>query len=83
MEGVYFGFVTHKDPAQLGGGHLVGQVRSHKGAGVHAYVDIHIVEVEAVQRFIQGSQGTDLINTAQRPAPAKGEADPGCRLEFG
>lgn len=71
------GLVTHEDPAQLGRRHLVGQVGGHKGAGVDAHIHRQPIEVEAIERLIQRSQGADLVDSAQGTAPAQGEPDAG------
>src|SRR5690606_1736572 len=69
-----FRFITHEDPAQLSSRHLVCQVRRHKRARTYPYVDVEIVKIQAVQCFIQGTQGSDLINTPQRPSTPQGKA---------
>ncbi len=70
---MHFSFVTNEDPAQLGRGHLIGEVGGRKRTRVDAYVDIKIVEIEAIQRFIQRSQGSDFVYPTKRATATKGK----------
>jgi len=64
-------------PAHLGGGEVVGEVGADEGAGAHAHIDIEIIEIETVERLIEGPESADLVDRPLRASPRESQSDPG------
>jgi hypothetical protein len=63
--------------AHLRRGEVVREVGAEEGSGAHPHVDEQIVEIEALQRFIERAEGADLVNGAFRRSRGEGQSDPG------
>ena len=64
-------------PAHLGGGEVVGEVGADDGAGTHPDIDEQMVEIETVDRFVEGPESADLIDRSLRSPRREGQSDPG------
>jgi|GEM_PF-7011621 hypothetical protein len=71
---VYVSLVLDENPAQLRGGHLVGQVGRHEGPGTDPDIDVQIIEVDAIQSLIKGPKCPHFVDSSERASPAKGES---------
>jgi len=81
----FFGFkqvfgmiVTGENPAHVGGGDVIGKARRDKRAGADTHIDVQVVQSQAPDGLIHGSQCAQFVNRANRPATGYRQADAGC-----
>ena len=75
-EGVLAGLVLDQGADHLHRGQVVGERRGDERPGAHADVDVEFVEIEAVERLIEGPERADFVHGALRAAAGQREADP-------
>ena len=63
-------------PHELGGRQPIGETGSDERPGADPDIDIEVVEVDAVQRLLEGPEGADLVHRALRPAARQRETEP-------
>ena len=73
------GLTGDEQLAQLARGHAVGQGCRDEATRRHTHIVVAVVEVQALQRLVQGAQGPDLVDGSQRATPGQGQRHPGRR----
>ena len=54
----------------------IDQAGVDEGAGAHPDVDVEVVEIDAVERLVEGAQGADLVDGAPGGAAGQSQAHP-------
>jgi len=74
-EGVLPRLVLDDGAHELGGRQPVRQAGGDEGPGTDPDVHVEVVEVQSVERLLEGPEGADLVHGTLRPASRQGEAD--------
>ena len=67
--------VTNEYACKLGAGNLIRQAGGNECTGTYTDVNIHVLEIDAVQRFVQRDKRADFVDTTQQPTACQRQAD--------